>query len=70
MNSILPNRSQLKSQSSVSLGGTVTPQPARKSGSMGAVARNNRSARLKSGVSRGPRAATRAQKAAKGRSQK
>ena len=65
-----PNRSQLKSQSSVSLGGTVTPQPARKRGGMGAVARNERSKRLRSGVSRGPRPATRAQKAAKGRSQK
>tara|TARA_R100000353_G_scaffold152894_1_gene111239 strand:+ start:305 stop:664 length:360 start_codon:yes stop_codon:yes gene_type:complete len=62
-----PNRSQLKSQSSVSLGGTVEPQPARRSGGMGAVARNKRSAQRRSGVSRGPKAATRAQKAARGR---
>ena len=38
-----------------------------RSGGMGAVARNQRSARLRSGVSRGPKAATKAQKAAAAR---
>ena len=39
-----PNRSQLKSQSSVSLGGTVTPQPARKSGGMSNADKTKRKA--------------------------
>ena len=38
-----------------------------RSGSLGAVARNKRSARLRSGVSRGPRPASTAQKAAAAR---
>ena len=44
----------------------VTPRGS-SGGSMGAVARTERSKRLRSGVSRGPKAATKAQKAAKGR---
>ena len=39
----------------------------KKSGSLGAVARNERSARLRSGVSRGPKAPSKAQKAAAAR---
>ena len=39
-------------------------------GGMGAVARNERSARLRSGVSRGPRPASKAQKAAAARKAK
>ena len=46
-----PNRTQLKTQSSLALGGTVEPQPARKSGGMGAVARNKRNAARKARVS-------------------
>ena len=42
-----PNRPQLKPQSSVSLGGTTTPEPVKKRGGMGQVARNARSKRLR-----------------------
>ena len=46
---------------------TTAEKLTRRSGSMGAVARNIRSARLRSGVSRGPKAPSKAQKAAAGR---
>ena len=45
----------------------TTVETLTRSGGMGAVARNERSARLRSGVSRGPKAATKAQKAAAAR---
>ena len=45
----------------------TTVETLTRSGGMGAVARNKRSARLRSGVSRGPKAATTAQKAAAAR---
>ena len=45
----------------------TTVETLTRSGGMGAVARNKRSARLRSGVSRGPKAASKAQKAAAGR---
>ena len=45
----------------------TTAEKLTRSGGMGAVARNQRSARLRSGVSRGPKAGTKAQKAAAAR---
>ena len=42
-----PSTPQPKTQSSLALGGTTTPQPVKKGGSMGQVARNKRSARLR-----------------------
>ena len=45
----------------------TTVETLTRSGSMGAVARNKRSARLRSGVSRGPNAPSKAQKAAAAR---